>query len=95
MWRPEGWDEFKISRCVHRQGFLAAGIKPAGCDTCPTNIKKCHVDLEAAADAMLEGLKPLSHSVSPGSQIIIHGDEEQQLIIITQTGRVVFISEDE
>ena len=79
-WRPEGWEEFKISRCVHRQGLLAAKIEPAGCDTCPTNIKECHIDLEAGADGMLEGLFKMA-SESPTKTFMIDSREHHVYFI--------------
>ena len=55
--RPANWEETKIKRCIHVQGIPEAGVKPDTCDTCPTNIKECHKDFEAGADAMLDALK--------------------------------------
>lgn len=55
-WRPPNWEEIKIKACIHRQGIPEANIEPAGCETCPTNIRECQGNLEYGADAMLEAL---------------------------------------
>lgn len=92
-WRPEGWDEFKISRCVARQGIPEASIEPRGCETCPTNIKECMVDVETAADALLEGLRKAGRRVD----INEYGGVNYYypyLLTIPAKGYLVFIPEE-
>ena len=63
--RPDGWEEFKIGQCVHRQGIPEAGIEPETCETCPTNIKECHKDIEVGIDALLALLRASGTKTDP------------------------------
>ena len=69
-YRPEWWKDFKISRCIHRQGIRDAGIEPATCGTCSTTIDVCHRELEAGADAMGEHILSLLKEKARASVVV-------------------------
>ena len=69
-YRPPGWKDFKISRCIHRQGIREAGIEPDTCDTCSTTIDVCHFELEEGASAMGDHILSLLKEKAPSSVII-------------------------